>query len=93
MKLVGATKAYIRSPFLVQALFQGLFSALLAIIFLLAVLFFVRREFVQLFEIFQLPTLLSVMGIMVLSGVAICMLSTWWVVGRLVSLSKDELYY
>ena len=93
LKLVGATKGYIRAPFLVQAVFQGLFSALLAILFLLVVLFFVRREFAQLFEIFQLPILLSVLGIMVVGGVAICVLSTWMVVGRLVSLSKDELYY
>jgi cell division transport system permease protein len=93
MKMVGATKSYIRGPFLVQAVFQGLFSAFLAILFLLAVLFVVRREFAQLFEIFQMPILLSVMGIMVVAGVAICVLSTWWVVGRLVSLSKDELYY
>ena len=93
MKMVGATKGYIRAPFLVQAVFQGLFSALLAIIFLLVVLFFVRREFAQLFEIFQMPILLSVMGIMVAAGVVICVLSTWFVVGRLVSLSKDELYY
>ena len=93
MKLVGATKRYIRAPFLVQAVFQGLFSAFLAIIFLLVVLFFVRKEFAQLFEIFQLPILLSVMGIMVAAGVLICVLSTWLVVGRLVSLSKDELYY
>jgi len=25
--------------------------------------------------------------------VVICVLSTWWVVGKLVSLSKDELYF
>ena len=30
MRLVGATKSFIRAPFLVQAVFQGLFSALLA---------------------------------------------------------------
>ena len=93
MKLVGATKGYIRAPFLVQAVFQGLFSALLAILFLLVILFFVRREFAQLFEIFQMPILLAVMGIMVACGVVLCVLSTWFVVGRLVSLSKDELYY
>ena len=30
MRLVGATKSFIRAPFMVQAVFQGLFSALLA---------------------------------------------------------------
>lgn len=93
MKLVGATKRFIRGPFLSQAVFQGLFSALLATLFLLGILFFVRKEFLQLFEIFQLKLLLVVIGIIVVSGVVICVLSTWFVVGRLVSLSKDELYY
>ena len=93
MKLVGATKGYIRSPFLVQAVFQGLFSAFLAIIYLLVILFFVRKEFARLFEVFQMPVLLAVMGIVVAAGVLICVVSTWIVVGRLVSLSKDELYY
>ena len=63
MKLVGATKGYIRAPFLVQAVFQGLFSALLAILFLLVILFFVRREFAQLFEIFQMPILRGPAGV------------------------------
>jgi hypothetical protein len=40
-----------------------------------------------------MPILLAVMGIMVACGVVLCVLSTWFVVGRLVSLSKDELYY
>ena len=93
MKLVGATKSFIRGPFLVQAVFQGLFSALIATILLLGVLFFVRNEFRQLFEIFSLDLLLWVIGIIVASGVLICVVSTYIVVGRLVSLSKDQLYY
>lgn len=92
MKLVGATKGFIRGPFLVQSIFQGLFSSLVAILILLAILFFIRKEFVQLFEVFSLDLLLVVMGIVVVSGVLICLVSTFFVVGRLVSLSKDELY-
>lgn len=93
MKMVGATRGFIRAPFLVQALFQGLFSAILAIIMLLAILFVVRSEFVQLFEIFRMELLLSVMGIVTVCGVAICMTSTLFVVNRLISLNKDELYF
>ena len=92
MKLVGATKSFIRAPFLVQAVFQGLFSALLAIAMLLGILFFVRSEFARLFEVFRLDLLLAVIGVVVVSGVLICTVSTYLVVGRLVSLSKDELY-
>ncbi len=93
MRLVGATKSFIRAPFLVQAVFQGLFSAIIAIIMLLAVLFVIRNEFAQLFEVFRLDLLLMVMGIVVASGLVICVTSTFFVVGRLVTLKRDELYY
>ena len=93
MKLVGATKSFIRAPFLVQAAFQGVFSAFLAIIALVVMMYFMRSEFQQLFEIFRLDLLLTVIGIVLASGLVICLTSTWFVVNKLVSLKKDELYY
>lgn len=93
MQLVGATRSFIRAPFLVQSVFQGLLSALIAILMLVGILFFVRSEFTQLFEIFHLNLLFLVMGIVIFTGIAICLLSTYIVVNKLVSLSKDELYY
>ena len=93
MKMVGATRSFIRSPFMVQAVFQGLFAAFLAILLLLLALFFVRRSFAQLFSIFQLKLLLLVIGIVIVSGVVICVVSTYFVVNKLVSLKRGELYY
>ena len=93
MKLVGATRAFIRAPFLVQAAFQGVFAAFIAIIALVVMMYFMRSEFQQLFEIFRLDLLLAVIGIVLASGLAICLISTWMVVNKLVSLKKDELYY
>jgi cell division transport system permease protein len=93
MQLVGASKSFIRGPFLVQSIFQGLFSALIAIILLLGILFFIRNEFEQLFSIFSLDLLLTVLGIVVAAGILICFISTYFVVGKLLRLSKNELYY
>ena len=93
MKLVGATKAFIRAPFLVQSAFQGIFAAIVSIIALVIMLFFVKSEFEQLFEVFRLELLLVVAGIVMASGLVICVVSTYFVVGKLVSLKKDELYY
>ena len=92
MQLVGATRGFIRAPFIGQSAVQGLFAALIAIGLLIGGLFILRREFVQLFEIFQLRTLLLTMGIVVVSGVLICVVSTWIVVGRLVRFDRDQLY-
>lgn len=93
MKLVGATRQFIRAPFLVQAAFQGIFAAFLAVIALIVIMFFIRSGFVQLFEIFRLELLLLVMGIVLASGLLICLTSTYLVVNKLISLGKDELYY
>lgn len=93
MKLVGATRSFIRGPFLVQAAFQGVFAAFIAIFMLVGLLFFVKSQFVQMFEIFRLDLLLLVMGIVLVSGLVICLTSTWFTVNKLVSLNKDELYY
>ena len=92
MQLVGATRGFIRAPFIGQSALQGLFAALVAIAMLVGGLFILRKEFVQLFEIFRLDTLLITMGIVVVSGVLICMASTWIVVGRLVRFDRDQLY-
>ena len=92
MQLVGATRGFIRAPFIAQSAVQGLFAALVAIAMLLGGLFILRKEFVQMFEIFQLRTLLVTMGIVLVSGVVICVVSTWIVVGRLVRYDRDQLY-
>ena len=93
MKLVGATRSFIRAPFLLQSAFQGVFAAFLAIIVLLGLMFLMRSSFAQLFEIFRMELLLLVMGIVLVSGLALCLISTYFVVNKLISLHKDELYY
>ena len=92
MQLVGATRAFIRGPFVGQSALQGLFAAFLSILMLLGGLALLRREFSQLFEIFSLETLLVTMGVVIAAGVVICMVSTWIVVGRLVGFNRDQLY-
>lgn len=92
MHLVGATKAYIRAPFVGRAALQGLFSALFAILLLVGGLFVLRDEFAQLFQIFDIDSLLLTMGVIVVSGVCICTISTYLVVGRMVGFDRDQLY-
>lgn len=92
MQLVGATKGFIRAPFLLQSAFQGLFAALLAILMLTGGLYVLRSEFAELFEVFSLDLLLLVFGIMVAAGVVITVVSTYFVVGRQVGYTKDEIY-
>jgi hypothetical protein len=75
-----------------RAALQGLFAALFAILLLVGGLFVLRDEFAQLFQIFQLDSLLLTMGVMAVSGVGICVISTYIVVGRMVGYNRDKLY-
>ena len=92
MKMVGATKAFIRRPFVLESIFQGLFASFLAVIFILCSLVFLKGQFSQLFSVFTIGMLLTVILIVVGAGLLICTLSTVVMVNKLVGLDKAELY-
>ncbi len=92
MKQVGATRAFIRAPFLWRAALQGLLAALLACAMLVCLLYLLRGEVSQLFEIFTADLLLKVIALVVASGVVLCVVSTYFVVNKLVRMNKDKLY-
>ena len=93
MRLVGAKRSFIRGPFLVKALFQGMFSGLLAALALVGILYLVRNEFEQMFTMFNMELIAAVLVGLVLLGALICLVCTFFVVNKLVSLNNDDLYY
>ena len=93
MKLVGATRSFIRAPFLRAALVQGLISSALASGVMCGILYAMRRSFPEFFSIFSSGTLLISVGIVFACGILLCLVSTYFVVGSLVGASKDDLYY
>lgn len=93
MRLVGATKSFISRPFVGQAFFQGLISGSVAVLALIGVLYLIRNEFNQLFMLLDLKMLAYVLAGVIVLGIFICMISTLFVVRRLISLTNDELYY
>lgn len=93
MKLVGATRSFIRAPFLVHAAVQGLVAALVANGALWGVLSLLENRFGNVMDLIGMDVLLYVMGIVLVSGLLICVVSTYFVVNKLVALKKDQLYY
>jgi cell division transport system permease protein len=92
MRLVGATKGFICRPFAGQAFFQGIISSSIAVLALIGVLYIVRNEFNQMFLLFDMKVLGIVLLGVIITGILICLLSTIFVVRRLISLTNDELY-
>lgn len=93
MKLVGAKKSFIRKPFLIQGVYQGLISGIVAALLLTMLLYFVWKDLPQLFLIFNQNLILIVLAAVIVSGVLICLISTFFVVNKLVSVSSDKIYY
>ena len=93
MQLVGATRAFIRKPFIVQSAFHGFLAALIAIMLMLALLYLIEKEFFMMFT-FQNTELLILLGaVIIIIGILINILSTWFSVNRYLSISEDKLYY
>ena len=91
-KLVGATSAFIRKPFIRDAVWQGLVAALIADAGIAGLLFWVKQSFPPLFEIFRMRMVACVFAGIVVVGVLICVVSTFFIVNKFISLNKDQLY-
>ena len=92
MQLVGATKGFIQKPFLVSGILNGLISAILAIGLLMVVLYFAIQQFPDLLKVQSLPMYLILIGFVLLLGILISWLSTYFAVRKFLHMKTDLLY-
>jgi cell division transport system permease protein len=93
MQLVGATRAFIRKPFLIQAAFHGLVAALVAMSLLMGLLYLIETEFFLKFTFESTKLLLLLGAFIIFMGILINIISTFFSVNRYLSISEDKLYY
>jgi cell division transport system permease protein len=92
MQLVGATRAFIRKPFLVRSILHGLIAGLIALILLLGLIYLVEREFFTLLTFQSINMLLILAASIVATGIIITVISTFFSVNRYLGISEDKLY-
>ncbi len=93
MQMVGATKSFIRRPFIWQSVKLGIIGAVLALIGMGIVLYYLNKSFPEL-ELLRDSTLLIGLFVGVfLMGIFITWLSTFFATSRFLNLKTDELYY
>jgi len=93
MKLVGATRSFIRKPFLWKSITYGLIGGLIANITILLLIYSYQKDFKEILDIRQLDTVGLTFIVVLLFGVLISGLSTYFAVNKFLRLKFDELYY
>ena len=93
MKLVGAKRSFIRRPFLRRAIAQGCISGFISALLLAGAGYIIYRDLPQLFAILNLELLVLVLIGIICAGILLCLISTYFIINRLVSMTGDDIYY
>ena len=92
MQLVGATNAYIRRPFLFQAIIQGIVSSIIGLA-LLAGLFYALNNVLESVEIkFDEYSFILLISSILSIGLVITFVSTWLALNKFLRMKLDDLY-
>lgn len=92
MQLVGATRGFIRLPFISRAFFFGIFSGVLASALLYGIIEYTKAN-IDGFALLQDYTLLyTLFGGLIIVGAVLSVFSTLQAVNKYLNMSLDELY-
>jgi len=93
MQMVGATKSFIRKPFIWTSIKLGILGALLAIIALIGMSYYIEKQVPEISILNNSKMLAIVFGGVLLLGVVITGLSTFFATRRFLNLRTNDLYY
>ncbi len=93
MQMVGATKGFIRRPFIWRSIKLGCIGGLLALGGMATVLYYLNQSFAELNFLSNKPMLGGLFAAVFILGLLITWLSTFFATQRFLNLKTDELYY
>ena len=93
MQMVGATKRFIRRPFIWRSVRLGIIGAILALIELAIVIYYLNNLFPKFRIIEDKVEMAGLFGTIFLIGILITWFSTFFATQRFLNLQTDELYY
>lgn len=92
MQLVGATRAFIRKPFINKSIMHGLIGASLASFLLLLLIISYNSQFKEIIQYDNSNLIFIVIAIVFVAGIFISWLSTTLAVNKFLRLQYDELF-
>ncbi len=93
MQMVGATKGFIRKPFIWKGVKLGISGSIVAIMGVAVVMFYINKNLPELQLFDDIPLLGILFGAILLVGIIITLLSTFFATRRFLNLKTEELYY
>lgn len=93
MQLVGATRSFVRTPFLIKSLSHALYSVVVTYVLLGGIVFLIQKEMPELAILNDIDTLAILFAGVLFIGFLIVYISTWFAVNRYLRLHSNELYY
>lgn len=93
MQMVGATKRFIRKPFIYRSLKLGFIGAIIALIGIGLIIYYLDKYIPSLLLLEDYVTLAYIGGIVIISSLFITWISTYFATQRFLNLQTDQLYY
>jgi cell division transport system permease protein len=93
MQMVGATKQFIRLPFIWRSVKLGVIGAVISLIGMAIVLYYVNKTFPELELLKNQILLIGLFVVIFLIGILITWFSTYFATQRFLNLKTDQLYY
>jgi cell division transport system permease protein len=93
MRLVGATNGFIRKPFIVRNIVDGVIAALLANVLIMGLLYYLSQQYADLRSVLQTNDMIYVFASVVVLGIAITYISTIFAVNHYLRMKTNHLYY
>jgi cell division transport system permease protein len=92
MQLVGATRGFIRLPFIYKGMYYGLLSAMIAILLLLGTIYVVQNQIEGLIDFVEPDILGLLFAGVIVAGILISSISTFFAVNKYLNVNTDALY-
>ncbi len=93
MQLVGATRAFIRRPFIKKSILHGILAAFIAIFLILGSLYLLQKDFPEIIKIQDMQVLAMLFGGVILLGILFNLISTFFAVNKYLRMEEGDLYY
>lgn len=92
MQLVGATTAFISRPFIIKSVWNGFYSALITIALLMGLIYTAQNNFPELIGLNDIKLFVQLFLMVMIAGVGITFLSTYFAVKKYLKIQTDDLY-